>query len=194
MPISRSVFFTATTGLALIVCCPAQAATVVSAASSVPMLLGVFGPGTYQYTVTGVVSLAGPVGSGFDLDPNGVPITSVTVPGYSYFNPNGADNDKGTVGRAGPGINLGALVGSYNSVDFFLLGGTGTFAITAPGTALFGLVNDTSNTNNGGSFSFEATAVQAGVPEPATWAMMIAGFGLVGGAMRRRSAFTQATA
>jgi len=26
------------------------------------------------------------------------------------------------------------------------------------------------------------------VPEPATWAMMIAGFGLVGGAMRRRSA------
>jgi hypothetical protein len=26
------------------------------------------------------------------------------------------------------------------------------------------------------------------VPEPATWAMMIAGFGLVGGAMRRRPA------
>lgn len=29
--------------------------------------------------------------------------------------------------------------------------------------------------------------VTAAVPEPATWAMMIAGFGLVGGAMRRRS-------
>ena len=29
-------------------------------------------------------------------------------------------------------------------------------------------------------------AVNAAVPEPATWAMMIAGFGLVGGAMRRR--------
>jgi hypothetical protein len=26
------------------------------------------------------------------------------------------------------------------------------------------------------------------VPEPATWAMMIIGFGLVGGVMRRRSA------
>jgi hypothetical protein len=25
------------------------------------------------------------------------------------------------------------------------------------------------------------------VPEPASWAMMIAGFGLVGGSMRRRS-------
>jgi hypothetical protein len=33
----------------------------------------------------------------------------------------------------------------------------------------------------GTSFLFEA-----GVPEPATWAMMIAGFGLVGGAMRRK--------
>lgn len=30
------------------------------------------------------------------------------------------------------------------------------------------------------------SAVEAGVPEPATWAMMIAGFGLVGGAVRRR--------
>lgn len=34
------------------------------------------------------------------------------------------------------------------------------------------------------NFSFD-TAV-AGVPEPATWAMMIGGFGLIGGAMRRR--------
>ncbi len=32
------------------------------------------------------------------------------------------------------------------------------------------------------------------VPEPATWAMMIAGFGIAGGAMRRRKAATLATA
>jgi hypothetical protein len=31
-------------------------------------------------------------------------------------------------------------------------------------------------------------ALAVGVPEPATWAMMIAGFGLAGGAMRRRRA------
>ncbi|WP_448578650.1 DVUA0089 family protein [Thermaurantiacus sp.] len=31
----------------------------------------------------------------------------------------------------------------------------------------------------------ESAVVNPGVPEPATWAMMIAGFGLVGGAMRR---------
>lgn len=31
-----------------------------------------------------------------------------------------------------------------------------------------------------------APTADVGIPEPATWAMMIAGFGLVGGAMRRR--------
>ena len=43
-----------------------------------------------------------------------------------------------------------------------------------------------SSDNN--SFEFDNLNVVSGaVPEPATWAMMIAGFGLVGGAMRRRS-------
>jgi hypothetical protein len=30
------------------------------------------------------------------------------------------------------------------------------------------------------------TAAPAAVPEPASWAMMLGGFGLVGGALRRR--------
>jgi hypothetical protein len=39
---------------------------------------------------------------------------------------------------------------------------------------------------NGATFAFNATdaSVTAAVPEPATWAMMIGGFGMVGGAMR----------
>ena len=40
---------------------------------------------------------------------------------------------------------------------------------------------------NGTSRSYNFETASAPVPEPATWAMMIAGFGLVGGAMRRRS-------
>lgn len=41
---------------------------------------------------------------------------------------------------------------------------------------------------SGGPQSLSVDAMMgAGVPEPATWAMMIGGFGLVGGAMRRRS-------
>jgi hypothetical protein len=44
------------------------------------------------------------------------------------------------------------------------------------------------NGMSGGPQSFSVDAqLGAGVPEPATWAMMIGGFGLVGGAMRRRT-------
>lgn len=39
--------------------------------------------------------------------------------------------------------------------------------------------------------AFEFDNVAIAVPEPATWAMMIAGFGLVGGAMRRRRSTVQ---
>ena len=36
-----------------------------------------------------------------------------------------------------------------------------------------------------------ANAPPAAVPEPASWAMMLAGFGLIGGAFRRRSAMVR---
>ena len=38
----------------------------------------------------------------------------------------------------------------------------------------------------GFTFAPDAAVVTPGVPEPASWAMLIAGFGLVGGAMRRQ--------
>ena len=48
-----------------------------------------------------------------------------------------------------------------------------------------------------GQFLFtvrNGTVVVPSVPEPATWAMMITGFGLVGGVMRRRPKADLATA
>ena len=39
----------------------------------------------------------------------------------------------------------------------------------------------------GGAYGGQATFITAAVPEPASWALMIGGFGLVGGAMRRRT-------
>lgn len=64
-----------------------------------------------------------------------------------------------------------------------------------PGEA-FAFVNFSSSTpitriefiQSGGGFEFDNVTLAAAVPEPATWAMMIGGFGLVGGAMRRRKA------
>lgn len=49
-------------------------------------------------------------------------------------------------------------------------------------------VYGTSNATLTNSASYAGTLnIASAVPEPATWAMMIAGFGLVGGAMRRRN-------
>lgn len=55
---------------------------------------------------------------------------------------------------------------------------------------------------DGGDFNYQdlgfvftnVSVIGTAVPEPASWAMMIAGFGLVGAAMRRRRVFTPATA
>ncbi|WP_419807623.1 PEPxxWA-CTERM sorting domain-containing protein [Sphingomonas sp.] len=44
------------------------------------------------------------------------------------------------------------------------------------------------------SFELDNFAIAGGVPEPTTWALMIVGFGAVGGAMRRRRAPSLATA
>lgn len=41
---------------------------------------------------------------------------------------------------------------------------------------------------------FDVTAGAAGVPEPATWGMLLVGFGLIGGALRRRRQFNLAYA
>lgn len=61
-----------------------------------------------------------------------------------------------------------------------------TFSVTDEHTGLLAGLRFSSTQN---AFEFDNVNIQA-VPEPATWAMMIAGFGLVGGALRRRSTAT----
>lgn len=158
--------------------------TTVSSSNSTPTLLYSFQPGTYRYSVAGTVSLAGPAGSGFDVDAAGRPVTPVTYAGYGYFNESGADNDFGNLGPAGKNRNLGSLVGSYGPAgngEYFSLGTGGTLTFTKA-TDLYGLVNDTYYSNNSGVFAFTA----APVPEPGEWAMMLAGLGVVGGVVARR--------
>lgn len=97
-------------------------------------------------------------------------------------------------------------VDSYNSINFKGLNG---FSQTFGGSALvasangnrtsagtnrrfyfdFGnaKVNEITFASSSNSFEFDNIAAAAAVPEPATWAMLIAGFGLVGLSMRRRN-------
>jgi hypothetical protein len=167
---------------------PAFAATSVNAALGTPTSLGSFAAGKYRITATGLVDLVGPPGSGFTMRPDGTPDSPVTSPGYNYFNSNGSDIADGFYGPAGAGFKIGSLVGSFvaNPVagDFFAIGFETVVTLVAPGS-IYGLVNDTGgNFNNGGAFSVEVSAV----PEPANWALLIAGFGLVGAMQRRRRA------
>lgn len=63
--------------------------------------------------------------------------------------------------------------------------------LTASGALLAVTTSETQSVTGGGTryaISGELVAQQPGlVPEPATWAMLITGFGLVGASMRRRS-------
>ena len=68
----------------------------------------------------------------------------------------------------------------------FSVTGSGIFALNqfdSVGTSVGDL---TFNQSSDVLFSGRIGAVQAGVPEPGTWAMMLLGFGVVGGAMRYR--------
>lgn len=82
-------------------------------------------------------------------------------------------------------------------LDYNLLSGTGTF--TAPGTGHLTIPCFGCTTTSGYVLQFGPSAYNvgidnisftidgvAGVPEPAAWSMLIAGFGLVGATMRRR--------
>lgn len=65
------------------------------------------------------------------------------------------------------------------------------FTAGTAGSLKFSFGSD-SNDNIGPLLDIISLDITSSVPEPATWAMMILGFGLVGGAMRRRKTLTAA--
>lgn len=85
------------------------------------------------------------------------------------------------------GVAFNQSFGTGSDLLFFSPTSWGGNGLTATGTL--------SITNGGGSanairFSVGDFAPNPAIPEPATWAMMIAGFGLVGASMRRRRVTT----
>lgn len=89
--------------------------------------------------------------------------------------------------------------GPLDSLDINGLGARSTFSSTTV-DAFFSQTVKNNGTQPGGSGTTVFTLGQAttpalaGIPEPATWAMFLGGFGLLGGAMRRRTRMTHVLA
>ncbi|WP_233151140.1 PEPxxWA-CTERM sorting domain-containing protein [Sphingomonas mollis] len=84
--------------------------------------------------------------------------------------------------------------GVTSSISLFLLGNTSNIArgFDATPTSLTMSLNSTGASGFSSSSTLAIPPVVAAVPEPATWAMMLIGFGMVGGAARYRRRSTKA--
>ena len=118
--------------------------------------------------------------------------TSDGLPTYAYSSPFlGYPRDTDPYGHYGPGGKgryIGLLLGTFLAAptkpsDFFAIGLGTTFTSTSNQT-LYALINDTYYADNGAGTGYSLTV--AAVPESATWALLIAGFGMTGVAARRR--------
>ena len=83
------------------------------------------------------------------------------------------------------GLQLNSLVGGFdgpNGGTLFEIGLGGNFLVPIGATQFYlGTVDGYQWNNNEGSFT---ASISSGVPEPATWALFIMGFGGIGAAMR----------
>jgi hypothetical protein len=144
----------------------------------------------------------------YSADPTGVapgngPALDLSVGTASYFSLDGGvtafkDNLFATGASNGDGSSVShwkwspGCTPSYGVMDARICGDR-TFAVTALDLAAFDAMGYNLSVdalaNNGSYFQSTrdiARAFGSAVPEPSTWATMMAGFGLIGGAMRRR--------
>ena len=128
---------------------------------------------------------SGNFGSGTDGYPTGAAVTidfASAVSGVSFtFNNYGDNTGNDSIYQAFDAANALISSGSLANVNGFSL-------VNVAGSGIKSLV--ISNGSGGGYnwvYGVGELSYNGGVPEPAAWAMMLAGFGLVGSAMRRRS-------
>lgn len=74
------------------------------------------------------------------------------------------------------GVNAGGVFVNFDNTPLLFNSAAGQFTFT---------INDVSVASNSAA-QFISGQIQAAVPEPGTWAMMLLGFGAIGVAMRRR--------
>ena len=137
----------------------------------------------------------------FSFVPNGLSDVAIAmsgtgqVYGNGFFSPNGPDPLQ--IGVTVPDqLSLGEFFSQAGTQSIpysiaqvfvalsFVTGGQTYYGYAGVGGSF--LTEFAYNDTPGGSIVTGETAPAGGVPEPASWAMMLGGFGLVGGAMRRR--------
>ena len=184
--------------LATTICATANAATVqyedraqFLAASGAPTVetFGAGPPSAFSFQVGGSGGSSASIGSGV-LSANltgstaspGTLTFTFAAPIFSF----GADFSSLNNNSARTYVNVGGTTFDPLPLDPAFLGFVSDISFTTVTflNPLGGIQNDRLSLDN---LTFASSTVTAAVPEPATWAMMIAGFGLVGGAMRRRS-------
>ena len=87
-------------------------------------------------------------------------------------------------GMIGPTYSLGGIIGANAPFS------TSTYSFRATTAGSLKLAFGTTSRDNIGPMLDNVSLNIGAVPEPATWAMMIMGFGLIGGALRSRKAAT----
>jgi hypothetical protein len=180
----------------------AVTAAVVSTSASAATSLD----GTFAASVVGISSNTPSIDLGSVLTNTGVTLvgsatgelgpatlTSLTVSpftatdGAAYSFTSAIGNFTGTLSdvlSAGPVSNR--VLSAYALGTFTPAGSFSSFA-AGPASLTFSFTQNNANGAISGGFTMSTPPVPApGVPEPAAWAMLIAGFGLTGAAMRRR--------
>lgn len=163
---------------------PASAATVVYGAANPGgnVTLTPAGPGSVSSSITFDVSGTGAFLATFNFDnPFSVAIAQASA-SFNY-DPDVITFTSGSFGGLGTFVPVAGPTGSSIQVDLASLAG-GARSLTLAGT-----INNPGAGNNfariGGSITL--TQSRTAVPEPATWALFILGFGTVGGLLRRRN-------
>lgn len=110
---------------------------------------------------------------------------------FSFLTPTGFDLVNASISTSAAGSNNIDFSSVLLNGAAFALSPTGTFEFGSLSSGLTAGFNNTLTVNgqNSGNSAFSGTltfAAQSAVPEPATWAMMLLGFGAVGFSIRRK--------
>jgi len=160
---------------------------------------------TFSYTLTNTSSTGGAgsrvSGFGFNSNPNVDPLTGAGTPTGEFGNINLGGNYPNGIGdveicltnnngaSCAGGASGGALLGDPATGSFSLIFGSNTSTLSLD--AFYVRYQSLTGLDDVTSASGKETVVVTpfgGVPEPATWAMLLIGFGAVGATLRTRNA------